>query len=220
MNRLTIIRSSTWTPSIFASSGAQPIRSVAGLKSSTEDLLTTMVTASSATVSAYRANSSQRLSTRSKRSLWARLQPSLSVEGMTAEDVASTFEPPRKPEADPAIAAGVADAAPAPDHPKRSSATARDELTINSLRNYELFRPIPVVVESLGDRHYVGEVADLNISTSASSLSDILIILKDRVTQTYDGLRLKKNLDTEQARQLRILETYIGRSRRSWLDRN
>ena len=60
---------------------------------------------------------------------------------------------------------------------------------------------------------------DLNVSTTASNPSDILITLKDRITQAYDALRIKKNLDIEQARQLRFLETYIGKSRRSWLDR-
>ncbi len=105
------------------------------------------------------------------------------------------------------------------DLPREPSGTPRVELTIDSLRNYELVRPIPVVVESLGDRHYVAEVVDLNISTSASSLSDILIILKDQVAQTYDGLRIKKNLDTEQTLQLKKLETYIGKARRGWLDR-
>ena len=109
--------------------------------------------------------------------------------------------------------------APAAAPPKQKAEATRVELTINSLRNYELIKPIPVFVESLGDRHYVAEVPDANISTSASNLSEILIILKDSVTQTYDKLRIRKDLDKEQARQLKVLETYIGRSRRSWLDR-
>ena len=50
------------------------------------------------------------------------------------------------------------------------------ELTIDSLRNYELIRPIPVVVESLGERNFVAEMPDLNISTSANNQSDILIV--------------------------------------------
>jgi len=113
----------------------------------------------------------------------------------------------------------LADAVPPAGSPKPPSAISRVELTIDSLRNYELTRPIPVVVESLGERNFVAEMPELNISTTASNPSDILITLKDRIAQVYDGLRIKKNLDTEQARQLRLLETYIGRSRRSWLDR-
>jgi hypothetical protein len=216
MNRHDIIRSSTRTPSTFVSSGLNPVRSVSGLTASAEELLTTVVMASTATISAHRTGSSRRLRTRARGSQWARVQPAMSVEGMIAEDEA-TFEPPKKPSADPATASGLADAAAVPDHPKRSSATARYELNIDSLRNYELIKPIPVFVEALGDRHYVAEVPDLNISTSASNLSHILVILKDDVTQTYNELRLKKNLDGEEARQLKTLETYIGKAR--WLDR-
>jgi hypothetical protein len=113
----------------------------------------------------------------------------------------------------------VVDMAPPVTLPKPPSTISRVELTIDSLHNYELIRPIPVVVESLGERNFVAEVADLNISTTASNASDILLTLKDRIAQVYDGLRIKKNLDIEQARQLRVLETYIGKSRRSWLDR-
>jgi hypothetical protein len=111
-----------------------------------------------------------------------------------------------------------ADEAPASPAPRQNSETSRVELTIDSLRNYELVKPIPVLVESLGERHYVAEVPDLNITTSASNLSEILIVLKDSVTQTYDKLRIRRNLDSEQARQLKILESYIGKSKRSWLD--
>jgi hypothetical protein len=113
----------------------------------------------------------------------------------------------------------VVDMIPQVTSPKPPSAIARVELTIDSLHNYELIRPIPVVVESLGERNFVAEMPDLNISTTASNQSDILITLKDRITQVYDALRIKKNLDIEQARQLRFLETYIGKSRRGWLDR-
>jgi len=113
----------------------------------------------------------------------------------------------------------VVDIAPPLTLPKPPSAISRVELTIDSLHNYELIRPIPVVVESLGERNFVAEMPDLNISTTASSASDIVLTLKDRIAQVYDGLRIKKNLDIEQARQLRVLESYIGKSRRSWLDR-
>jgi hypothetical protein len=103
--------------------------------------------------------------------------------------------------------------------PKPPSAISRVELTIDSLRTYDLSRPIPVVVESLGERNYVAEMPDLNLSVSASNPSEIIITLKDRIAQVYDGLRILKHPDAEQARQLRILETYIVKTRRGWLDR-
>jgi hypothetical protein len=114
-----------------------------------------------------------------------------------------------------AMTAPVAAASPA----KAASAISRIELEIDSLRTYDLARPIPVVVEVLGERNYVAEMPDLNISISASNQSDIIIILKERIAQIYDGLRLLKYLDAEQSRQLKVLETYIAKTRRGWLDR-
>ena len=231
MNRLKIISSDTWTPSTLVSSGLHPTTTTSGLNTAAEELVTTVVLASPAMVNLDRTASSRLLSSRARRSLWARAQVALAVEGMTA-----TRGPPGKPDAnavnedgasdavnahaptDAANADGLADG-PAASLPKPASGTSRVELTIDSLRTYDLVKPIPVFVEALGERHYVAEVPDLNITTSASSLSEILIVLKDSVTQTYDRLRIRRNLEPEQARQLKMLETYIGKSKRGWLDR-
>jgi hypothetical protein len=124
--------------------------------------------------------------------------------------------------AEPPPAEAPTGVAPAPEEavpPKPPSAISRVELTIDSLRTYDLSRPIPVVVESLGERNYVAEMPDLNISVSASNPSEIIITLKDRIAQVYDSLRILKHPDAEQARQLRVLETYIVKTRRGWLDR-
>ena len=231
MNRLQIFSSKTRTPWTLVSSGLHPTTTTSGLNTTAEELVTTVVLASTAMVNLDRTASSRLLSCRARRSLWARVQVSLSVEGMTA-----TRGPPGKPAAnainedgaskavnadaptDAANADGLAEA-PAASLSKPTSGTSRVELTIDSLRTYELVKPIPVFVEALGERHYVAEVPDLNITTSASSLSEILIVLKDSVTQTYDRLRIRRNLEPEQARQLKMLETYIGKSKRGWLDR-
>jgi hypothetical protein len=231
MNRLKIISSDTWTPSTLVSSGLHPTTTTSGLNTTAEELVTTVVLASPAMVNLDRTASSRLLSSRARRSLWARARVALAVEGMTA-----TPGPPGKPDAnamtedgasdavnahaptDAANADGLADGSAA-SLPKPASGTSRVELTIDSLRTYDLVKPIPVFVEALGERHYVAEVPDLNITTSASSLSEILIVLKDSVTQTYDRLRIRRNLEPEQARQLKMLETYIGKSKRGWLDR-
>jgi hypothetical protein len=231
MNRLKIISSDTWTPSTLVSSGLHPTTTTSGLNTTAGELVTTVVLASPAMVNLDRTASSRLLSSRARRSLWARVQVALAVEDMTA-----TRGPPAKPDAGAMIEDGASDAViadtpadaanadglgdgPAASLPKPGSGTSRVELTIDSLRTYELVKPIPVFVEALGERHYVAEVADLNITTSASSLSEILIVLKDSVTQTYDRLRIRRNLEPEQARQLKMLETYIGKSKRGWLDR-
>ena len=235
MNGLKIINSNTWTPSTLVSSGLHPTTTTSGLNTTAEELVTTVVLASTAMVNLDRTASSRLLSSRARRSLWARVQDALSVEGMTA-----TRGPPAKPDANATNEDGASDAVNAYDAPHRTtdaansdgladaaaaslskptSGTSRVELTIDSLRTYELVKPIPVFVEALGERHYVAEVPDMNITTSASSLSEILIVLKDSVTQTYDRLRIRRNLEPEQARQLKMLETYIGKSKRGWLDR-
>jgi hypothetical protein len=231
MNRLNIISSNTWTPWTLISSGLHPTTTTSGLNRTAEELVTTVVLAPTARANLGRTASSRLLSSRARRSLWARVQDAPSVEGMTA-----TRRPPGKPDAnamnedgasdavnadastDAANADGLAEAAEA-SLSKPISGTSRVELTIDSLRTYELVKRIPVFVEALGERHYVAEVPDMNITTSASSLSEILIVLKDSVTQTYDGLRIRRNLEPEQARQLKMLETYIGKSKRGWLDR-
>jgi len=214
MSGIEIIRSSTRTPSTLFSSGLHPITMTSGVNTTAEEMFTAVVIASATKVSLDRTAASRLFSTHSRRSLWARVQDVPSVEGMAA-----TREAPGKPYAVVADAEGLADAAPAASLPKKISETARVELTIDSLRTYELIKPIPVFVESLGERHYVAEVPDMNITTSSSSLSEILIVLKDSVTQTYDRLRIRRDLNPEQARQLKILETYIGKSKRGWLDR-
>jgi hypothetical protein len=223
MNGLKIITSTTRTPSTVVSSGLHPIATTSGLSTKAEELFTTMAMASTTSVSLDRTASSRLLSTRARRSLWARVQHTLSVEGMAATREASGKPRAIAPNADglanTANGDGPADATPAGPLPKPNSETARVELTIDSLRTYELVKPIPVFVEALGERHYVAEVPDLNITTSASSLSEILIVLKDSVTQIYDRLRIRRNLDPEEARQLKMLERYIGKSKRGWLDR-
>jgi hypothetical protein len=221
---LNVFKSTTRMPATRISSGLHSIATITGLRAAAEELVTTAVTTSTARVSLDRIAQPPSLSTRPRRLLWARVQPALSTGGLVA-----TRGPARQPFGIAPIASDVVDGdvvdgdvvdmpPPAPA-PKPPSAISRLELTIDSLHNYELIRPIPVVVESLGERNFVAEMPDLNISTTASNPSDILITLKDRITQAYDALRIKKNLDIEQARQLRFLETYIGKSRRSWLDR-
>jgi hypothetical protein len=112
---------------------------------------------------------------------------------------------------------GPVEAAAVIDHPKPSPRADRVELTIDSLQNYELLKPIRVVVESLGDKVFVAEAPDLNVSTSGNSVGGALILLKDHISTIYEGYTSKKNLDGERARQFKVFETYIGRPRRNWM---
>jgi hypothetical protein len=245
MDAHQIIKSSCRTPSTLVSSRLHPITSTLHLDAAAKESLTTVVMASTSSVSLNRTAPSQLLTNRAQRPQWAQVRHALSVGGLAA-----TRGEPARPQAvvpdhrivaeatdagrvvvpanSAALAEGNAEAANAEGSvdttagnpvPKTASGTSRVELTIDSLRTYELVKPIPVFVESLGDRHYVAEVPDLNINTSASSLSEILIVLKDSITQTYDELRIRRSLDPQQARQLKMLERYIGKSKRGWLER-
>jgi hypothetical protein len=222
MNGLTVITSSTRTPSTIVSSARHPITTTSDLKTTTESLLTTVAAALTPRVSFDRTTSSRLVSSHGRRSQWARVRDALSVHGMAAMPGQSAKSHAVESHADrlaeAANANGPADAAPA-NPPRPKAAPSRIELTIDSLRTYELVQPIPVFIEELGEGHYVAEVPSLNMNVSASNLSEILIVLKNNVTQTYDKLRARKNPDPEEARQLKALEGYIDRSKRGWLDR-
>ena len=105
MNGLKIINSNTWTPSTLVSSGLHPTTTTSGLNTTAEELVTTVVLASTAMVNLDRTASSRLLSSRARRSLWARVQVAPSVEGMTA-----TRGPPAKPDANAMNEDGASDA--------------------------------------------------------------------------------------------------------------
>lgn len=235
MDGVRIIESSTRTPATTVSSGSHPVATTANLRASAEELFSTAAAVSMTKIGADRSGLSRRRSTRARAPQWARVRDALSVEGMAATRSGRAPAPADQPGAASDAAEGAetsgavrVEAANVGDRfeavsesppPKSGSAPSRVELTIDSLRTYELVKPIPVFVEALGERHYVAEVPDLDMNISASSLGETLIVLKNSIVQAYDELRIRRSLDTEQVRQLRTLETYIGKPKRSWLDR-
>jgi hypothetical protein len=74
-----------------------------------------------------------------------------------------------------------------------------------------------VLVESLGDKVFVAEAPDLNVSTTGNSVGAAFLLLKDHIVNIYEGYRDKKAGDPERARQLSVFEKYIGKTRRNWL---
>jgi hypothetical protein len=137
--------------------------------------------------------------------LWLKLRPALSV-AVAAQGL------PGPPPAEAASGKSAAHRTAS----RKPPATSKIELTIDSLPTYELIKPIPVVVEALGDRHYLAEVPGSSISITGSNLGDTMISLKDHLTDIYDGLRIKRYLDKERAQQLKLLESYIGKAKRGW----
>lgn len=92
----------------------------------------------------------------------------------------------------------------------------RIELAIDSIQGYDLIKPIPVLIEPLGDTVFVAEAPDLNLSTTGNSVGAAFLLLKEQIITTYEGNRGKKGPDPQRTQQLAALEQYIGKPRRNW----
>jgi hypothetical protein len=107
---------------------------------------------------------------------------------------------------------GVPQSKPAP----KATKIERIELAIDSIQGYDPIKPIPVLIESLGDKVFVAEAPDLNLSTSGNSVGAAFLLLKEHIVTTYEGDRGKKGPDPQRTQQLAALEQYIGKPRRHW----
>ncbi len=176
-------------------------------------MFTTTAEASTAVTSSNRVAPSRTLTNRARRSLWVKFQPALPVEGTVV-----TREPPQTPAIEEAQPSGLPDAPPETDTPtpKKSAGAEKIELAIDKLPNHELIKPIPVFIESLGDKVFIAEVPGLDISITGNSMGGVLLQLKEHIANIYEGHRANNNLKPESARQLKVLETYIGKTRRNW----
>lgn len=105
----------------------------------------------------------------------------------------------------------------APTPPPRKSDEVR--LEIESLKYYEVLKPIPVIVRPLGERTFEAEVPELNISTTGSSIMGVFLSMKSQIVSIVDRYRGKKTLSTEEQRHLAAFEQYIGGARRHWYAR-
>lgn len=90
------------------------------------------------------------------------------------------------------------------------------EMAIDSLPNYDLLQPIPVVIEELDDRMFVAQAPALEISAKGSSVGGAFLQLKEQIAATYEQCRQKSTLTPERLRQLGLFQAYIGKARRGW----
>jgi hypothetical protein len=210
MNSVAVFRSRSGATSVRVSSGSNPAVTASIFASGIQEMISTATSAATILISSDRTAAVRRFGSRAEGRQRAEVAPAPSVEPIAPTPAEhSPDEPP--------VDGGAADPAPVPDSPQPQPFKAEKiELTVESLQNYDLLRPIPVVVETLGPRTFVAEIPDLDISTSGTSLSDTLILLKAQIATIYDGLRVKKTLDSERTRQLRLLESYIGKAKRNW----
>jgi len=205
MKSSNIVHSSIWMPSVFVSSGSPLKAKTSVLPTRTENIFAMAVPAPAAVISSNRIASSRLASNRGQRSQW--------IEAQSVEAVLAASTPPQQ--TGTGTPDFVAKAASAEALPKPSR-TERIELAIDSLQNYELIKPIPVLIESLGDKVFVAEAPDLNISTTGNSVGAAFLLLKEHIITTYENYRGKKGLDSERTRQLGIFDKYIGKGKRHW----
>ena len=214
MDKVFIVSSDGWQPSVYSSSRSEFTTGTSVISTSTEAAFTLGASATTVMISSNRDPASRWLSGQSGRAPADGVQR---VPYVDAEALTPTSGAPQRSDAGAQDPSGLVEPAPVVDHPKPPLRTDKVELTIDSLQNYELLKPIRVVIESLGDKVFVAEAPELNVSTSGTSVGGVLILLKDHITTIYEGYTSKKNLDGERTRQFKLFETYIGRPRRNWI---
>jgi len=126
-----------------------------------------------------------------------------------AEEGASGGEPQASSEPSPTAPDNGSETAP----PKERRAPAPGqgdsiELIIDKLPRHALVKPIPVTISPLGDRVFIASTPDLDITVTGNSLSDALLLLKQQLESTYEGLRGKAT-SREEERQLKRLREFI-----------
>lgn len=211
MSRVNIVPSNGWQPSVSSSLRSEFTTGVSMISTGTEATFTTGASATTIMISSNRNAASQWPSGRAGRPPAAGVQRHVYANPEALIPTSGSLEGAEDP------SGPVEAAAPVTDQPKPPIRTDKVELTIDSLQNYELLKPIRVVVESLGDKVFVAEAPELNVSTTGNSVGGALILLKDHISTVYEGYTSKKNLDAERTRQFKVFETYIGRPRRNWM---
>ena len=126
-----------------------------------------------------------------------------------ADEGVSSGEPQASSEPSPTAPDNASETAP----PKERRAPAPGqgdsiELIIDKLPRHALVKPIPVTISPLGDRVFIASTPDLDITVTGNSLSDALLLLKQQLESTYEGLRGKAT-SREEERQLKRLREFI-----------
>jgi hypothetical protein len=112
----------------------------------------------------------------------------------------------------PAAPGNAASEAPprAQDRPEPPKQGDSIDLIIDKLPHHRLVKPVPVTISTLGDRMFVASSPDLDITVTGNSLSDALLLLKQHLETSYDGLRKGGSANNkDQERQLQRLRAYI-----------
>jgi hypothetical protein len=93
----------------------------------------------------------------------------------------------------------------------------RIELSIESLPNYLLIEPIPVVIDPVGDAAYTAWVRNLDTNATGQSVVEALLMLKERIAFVYEDLNSRAHVTGEQRATLQMLHTYIEPKKPAWV---
>jgi hypothetical protein len=214
MRKVFIVPSDGWQSSVYSSLRADFTAGVSISSTRTEATFTTAASATAVIISSNRNTASRWLRRQTGRAPVDRVQELAYAD---AEALTPTTGAVQRPDAGAQDPSGLVEPAPVLDHPKPRPQADKVELTIDSLQDHELLKPIRVVIEPLGDKVFVAEAPELNVSTSGTSVGGAFILLKGHISTIYEGYTSKKNLDSERARHFKLFETYIGRPRRKWM---
>ena len=89
--------------------------------------------------------------------------------------------------------------------------------SIQSIDNYDLIRAIPVTIEPLGENVFVADSQDFDLSVTGRTADEAVELLKEMIVRIYEGNRSRKNtLDAARARQIKTMETFIGKAKGMW----
>jgi hypothetical protein len=214
MGKVSIVRSDGWKTSVYSSLMSDFTTGVTLISTGSEATFTTGASATTIMIASNRNAPSIWPSGRSGRPPAIGVQGHVNANPIAATPASGSLEVADTDVQDPS--GPVEAAAPVVDQPKPTTQPDKIELTIDSLQNYDVLKPIRVVVESLGDKVFVAEAPDLNVSTTGNSVGGALVLLKEHISNIYEGYNSRKNLDGERTRQFKVFEAYIGRPRRNW----
>jgi hypothetical protein len=195
-----VLQRASWTPVVFLSSGSALPAGLSFCDTGAQRVVTVEPPATSFPTASNLTWRSHWQTNRTQRCQWVASAPTVSIAPMPALVAPEPSEIPALP----------------PTTPAKAPINERIELAIDSLHSYDLVKPIPVLIESLGDKVFLAEVPALNLTTTGSSIGSVFLLLKEHIITTYEGLRSKKSPDAEQVQQLRAFDQYIGKPRRHW----
>jgi hypothetical protein len=172
MRRANIVWSTIRTSALVVAAGSQFTSRI--VNTGSQQRFAVVVPDGEALLASSRIAAPRLLSNRVQASLPVAVQPTPPIK-----TVAAPAAPPER--AETAASDAPESAAPAEAPARPAPTNERVQLIIDSLQNYELIKPIPVVVDSLADKIFTAEAPNLNLSISDKSFGGALLLLKDRI---------------------------------------